>query len=127
VIRVWPDTGRIEVLIRGLQLPTGLALCPQGNVLVLELCSRLQQPLPPDWNGETLHGGFTRFSGRLLSCNLQTGEVTVLARDLDTPSNLCLVQDAVLVSEGMGLTGRPLPTPDNTVVALSGRLRRVQL
>jgi len=127
VIRVWPDTGRIEVLIRGLQLPTGLALCPQGNVLVLELCSRLQQPLPPDWNGETLHGGFTRFSGRLLSCNLQTGEVTVLARDLDTPSNLCLVQDAVLVSEGMGLTGRPLPTPDNKVVALSGRLRRVQL
>ncbi|WP_085709947.1 MULTISPECIES: hypothetical protein [unclassified Pseudomonas] len=127
VIRVWPDTGRIEVLIRGLQLPTGLALCPQGNVLVLELCSRLQQPLPPDWNGEPLHGGFTRFSGRLLSCNLQTGEVTVLARDLDTPSNLCLVQDAVLVSEGMGLTGRPLPTPDNKVVALSGRLRRVQL
>ncbi|WP_367253222.1 hypothetical protein [Pseudomonas sp. stari2] len=127
VIRVWPDTGRIEVLIRGLQLPTGLALCPQGNVLVLELCSRLQQPLPPDWNGEPLHGGFTRFSGRLLSCNLQTSEVTVLARDLDTPSNLCLVQDAVLVSEGMGLTGRPLPTPDNKVVALSGRLRRVQL
>jgi len=127
VIRVWPDTGRIEVLIRGLQLPTGLALCPQGDVLVLELCSRLQQPLPPDWNGEPLHGGFTRFSGRLLSCNLQTGEVTVLARDLDTPSNLCLVQDAVLVSEGMGLTGRPLPTPDNKVVALSGRLRRVQL
>ena len=127
VIRVWPDTGRIEVLIRGLQLPTGLALCPQGNVLVLELCSRLQQPLPSDWNGETLHGGFTRFSGRLLSCNLQTSEVTVLARDLDTPSNLCLVQDAVLVSEGMGLTGRPLPTPDNKVVALSGRLRRVLL
>ncbi|WP_439821573.1 hypothetical protein ACSPX5_09715 [Pseudomonas sp. HLG18] len=127
VIRVWPDTGRIEVLIRGLQLPTGLALCPQGDVLVLELCSRLQQPLPPDWNGEPLHGGFTRFSGRLLSCNLQTGEVTVLARDLDTPSNLCLVQDAVLVSEGMGLTGRPLPTPDNKVVALSGRLRRVLL
>jgi hypothetical protein len=62
-----------------------------------------------------------------LSCNLQTGEVTVLARDLDTPSNLCLVQDAVLMSEGMGLTGRPLPTPDNKVVALSGRLRRVQL
>lgn len=127
VIRVWPASGEIEVLIRGLQLPTGLALCPQGNVLVLELCSRLQQPLPPDWNGEPLHGGFTRFSGRLLSCNLQTDEVTVLANGLDTPSNLCLLQDVVLVSEGMGLTGRPLPTPDNKVVALSGRLRRVQL
>lgn len=127
VIRVEPASGRIDLLINGLQLPTGLALCPTGNLLVLELCSHLQQPLLPDWNGEPRHGGFTRFSGRLLSCNLQTGQVNVLARDLDTPSNLCVVQGAVLVSEGMGLTGRLLPTPDNSVVPLSGRLRRVQL
>jgi hypothetical protein len=126
VIRVWPASGQIEILIRGLQLPTGLALCPKGNVLVLELCDRLQQPLPLDWNGDPLHGGFSRFTGRLLSCNLQTAQVVVLARDLDTPSNLCLLEDAVLVSEGMGLTGRLLPMPDNTVVPLSGRLRRVQ-
>lgn len=58
---------------------------------------------------------------------MKTAQVVVLARDLDTPSNLCLLEGAVLVSEGMGLTGRPLPTPDNTVVPLSGRLRRVQL
>ncbi|NBA97640.1 hypothetical protein [Pseudomonas sp. R5(2019)] len=127
VIRVHPASGQIDVVIRGLQLPTGLALRPNGNLLVLELCSHLQQPLPPEWNGEPLHGGFTRFTGRLLSCNLQTAQVAVLARGLDTPSNLCLLQDAVLVSEGMGLAGRPLPTPDNNVVPLSGRLRRVQL
>ncbi|KAA8562309.1 hypothetical protein FX985_02375 [Pseudomonas extremaustralis] len=127
VLRVHPASGRIEVLIDGLQLPTGLAWCPDGNLLVLELCSHLQQPLPPDWNGAVLHGGFTRFSGRLLSCNLDTGQVAVLARGLDTPSNLCRVQDAVVISEGMGLTGRPIPAPDNSVVALSGRLRRVQL
>ncbi|EPJ95717.1 hypothetical protein [Pseudomonas sp. CFII68] len=127
VIRVWPASARIDILICGLQLPTGLALRPNGQLLVLELCERLQQPLLPDWNGEPLHGGFTRFSGRLLSCDLQTAQVTVLARDLDTPSNLCLLPDAVLVSEGMGLVGRPLPTPDEGVVPLSGRLRRVQL
>ncbi|MGR3889795.1 hypothetical protein [Pseudomonas sp. 1152_12] len=127
VIRVQPSSGQIEVVIRGLQLPTGLAWCPQGNLLVLELCSHLQQPLPPNWNGEPLQGGFTRFSGRLLRCNLHSGQVEVLARGLDTPSNLCRVQGAVLVSEGMGLTGRPLPRPDHTVVPLSGRLRRVQL
>ncbi|BBP59787.1 hypothetical protein [Pseudomonas sp. St316] len=127
VIRVWPASARIDILIRGLQLPTGLALRPNGNLLVLELCEGLQQPLPPDWNGEPLHGGFTRFSGRLLSCDLQTAQVTVLARDLDTPSNLCLLPDAVLVSEGMGLVGRPLPMPDASVVPLSGKLRRVQL
>ncbi|WP_053214009.1 hypothetical protein [Pseudomonas sp. Q12-87] len=127
VVRVWPATGEIDVLIRGLQLPTGLALRPDGNLLVLELCEGLQQPLPPDWNGEPLHGGFTRFSGRLLGCNLPTAQVTVLARGLDTPSNLCLLPDAVLISEGMGLLGRPLPTPDEKVVPLRGRLRRVQL
>lgn len=126
VIRVWPASGQIEILICGLQLPTGLALCPKGNVLILELCDRLQQPLPPDWNGEPLHGGFTRFTGRLLSCNLQTTEVTVLATGLDTPSNLCLLQDAVLVSEGMGLPGRLLPTPSNDLVPLNGKLRKVQ-
>lgn len=127
VIRVWPASGRIEVLIRGLQLPTGLALDPQGRILVLELCDRLLQPLPLDWSGEVLHGGFARFSGRLLRCDLQQGSVQVLAKGLDTPSNLCCIKGAVLVSEGMGLSGRPIPTADHQVVALSGRLRRVQL
>jgi hypothetical protein len=127
VIRAYPASGQLQVVIRGLQLPTGLAWCPHGNLLVLELCSHLQQPLPPDWSGAPLHGGFTRFSGRLLRCNLHNHQVEVLARGLDTPSNLCRVPGAVLVSEGMGLTGRPLPRPDNTVAPLTGRLRRVQL
>jgi len=127
VIRVWPASGRMEVLIRGLQLPTGLALDPQGRILVLELCDRLLQPLPLDWSGEVLHGGFARFSGRLLRCDLQQRSVQVLAKGLDTPSNLCCIKGAVLVSEGMGLSGRPIPTADQQVVALSGRLRRVQL
>lgn len=127
VIRVHPASGQIEVVIEGLQLPTGLALCADGTLLVLELCSHLQQPLPPDWSGQTLHGGFTRFSGRLLRCDLQSGQVEILARELDTPSNLCLVPGAVLVSEGMGLTGRLLPTPEHSVVPLSGKLRRVSL
>ncbi|CAD5201009.1 hypothetical protein [Pseudomonas sp. FEN] len=127
VIRVWPRTGQLEIVLHGLQLPTGLALCPDGTLLVLELCDRLLQPLPPDWAGEPLHGGFARFSGRLLSCNLQTAQVSVLARGLDTPSNLCLVPGAVLVSEGMGLPGRPLPTPESGNAALTGRLRRIPL
>ncbi|MGY2289777.1 hypothetical protein ACW9H6_07985 [Pseudomonas sp. SDO528_S397] len=127
VIRVMPASGQIEVVISGLQLPTGLAWTANGDLLVLELCSHLQQPLPPGWNGETLHGGFTRFSGRLLRGNLQTGEVTVLAQGLDTPSNLCVAGDAVLISEGMGLVGRPLPVTGDQAAPLSGRLRRVLL
>lgn len=82
VIRVWPADGRIEVVVQGLQLPTGLALDRNGNLLVLELCDSVQQPLTPDWQGEPRHGGFTRFSGRLLHCNLQTEQVTVLAQGL---------------------------------------------
>ncbi|MFJ4142662.1 hypothetical protein [Pseudomonas sp. NPDC089734] len=127
VIRVWPDNGKIEVLISGLQLPTGLALRPDGSVLVLELCNRLLQSLRPEWAGEPVHGGFERFSGRLLNCNLQSREITVLATGLDTPSNLCLLEQAVIVSEGMGLSGRLLPNQVNDVVPLSGRLRRVEL
>ena len=86
-----------------------------------------RSPLLPDWIGGPLHGGFTRFSGRLLRCNLHTREVEVLVRGLDTPSNLCVAKDAVLISEGMGLAGRPIPTPYNTVVPLSGKIRRVPL
>ncbi|MGY2222182.1 hypothetical protein ACW9IK_05750 [Pseudomonas gingeri] len=127
VIRAWPASGQIETVVRGLQLPTGLALTPTGQLLILELCDRLLEPLPPGWAGETRHGGFERFSGRLLSCDLQAGQVSVLALGLDTPSNLCLVPGAVVVSEGMGLSGRALPTPENGVKALTGRLRRISL
>lgn len=126
VIRVYPATGRIETVLTGLHLPTGLALTAEGKLLVLELCQQLLQPLMPDWAGEMLHGGFQRFSGRLLSCDLNTGEILVLAKELDTPSNLCLVQGGVLISEGMGLPGRLIPGPDNTAQPLTGMLRLVQ-
>jgi hypothetical protein len=126
VIRVYPATGRIETVLTGLHLPTGLALTAEGKLLVLELCQQLLQPLMPDWAGEMLHGGFQRFSGRLLSCDLNTGEILVLATELDTPSNLCLVQGGVLISEGMGLPGRLIPGPDNTAQPLTGMLRLVQ-
>ena len=127
VIRVWPEDGRIETVVFGLQLPTGLALTKDGNLLVLELCQRLLQPLTPDWAGAAWHGGFERFSGRLLHCDLSRGTVAVLAEGLDTPSNLCLLPDAVLVSEGMGLSGRPLPTPGAGTAPLDGRIRRIPL
>ncbi|WP_236234622.1 hypothetical protein [Pseudomonas tohonis] len=127
VIRVWPEDGSIQPLVDGLQLPTGLAFTPGGGLLVLELCRTLLQPLDAQWRGEARHGGFERFSGRLLHCDLASGTVRVLATGLDTPSNLCLLDDAVLVSEGMGLHGRPLPLPGGGTVPLDGRIRRIAL
>lgn len=126
VIRVYPATGQIETLVTGLNLPTGLALTAQGKLLVLELCQQVLQPLMPQWAGEVLHGGFQRFSGRLFSCDLNTGEILVLATQLDTPSNLCLVQGGVLISEGMGLPGRLIPGPDGKIQPLDGTLRFVE-
>jgi hypothetical protein len=126
VIRVYPATGQIETVLTGLHLPTGLAVTAQGKLLILELCQQLLQPLMPDWAGDVLHGGFQRFSGRLLSCDLNSGEVLILATKLDTPSNLCLVQDGVLISEGMGLPGRLIPGPEHKAQALTGVLRLVQ-
>ncbi|WP_152973102.1 hypothetical protein [Pseudomonas asplenii] len=63
----------------------------------------------------------------MLSCNLQAATVSVLARQLDTPSNLCPVPGAVIVCAGMGLSGRSLPMPDQGNAPLTGRLRRIPL
>ena len=126
VIRANPGTGQIETLITGLQLPTGLAWRSANQLLVLELCEGLLEPLLPDWAGEVRHGGFQRYSGRLLSCDLVSAEVRILAEGLDTPSNLCLLPGAVLISEGMGLSGRLLPGPNGTT-PLTGKIRRVAL
>lgn len=128
IIRVWPDTGEIETVVTGLQFPTGLALRSNHQLLVLELCDGVLEPLSDNWNGEARHGGYARYSGRLLSIDLRGGGITVLAERLDTPSNLCLLPDGdVLISEGMGLTGRPLPTPAGQIENLVGRIRRVEL
>lgn len=128
IIRVWPDTGEIETVVTGLQFPTGLALRANHQLLVLELCDGVLEPLSENWNGEARHGGYARYSGRLLNIDLRGGGITVLAEQLDTPSNLCLLpDDKVLISEGMGLTGRPLPTPMGKTENLVGRIRLVDL
>jgi hypothetical protein len=127
VIRCYPDSAKIETVISGLNFPTGLALVNDAQLLVLELCEGVLEPLLPGRSNEVLHGGFQRFSGRLIRCHLHSGDIQVLAAQLDTPSNLCVGRDVILLSEGMGLPGRLIPHSRNGTVELTGCVRALQI
>lgn len=128
IVRLDLDTGEVSAVITGLTLATGMAFTEQGQLLVLELCDDFLEPMPVDEIPQTAwHGGFKRYSGRLLSFDLSKRTVTCLARYLDTPSNLCVAGNTVFISEGMGLPGRPIANADGETVALEGYVRRLVL
>ena len=128
ILRLDLDSGALSSVVEGLTLPTGLAFTTQGQLLALELCEDFYQPMPPDHvPAFAWHGGFQRYSGRLLSIDMQTGVVTCLARQLDTPSNLCVTGDTVLISEGMGLPGRLIPDMHGEPTPLQGYVRKLYL
>ncbi|MFZ3000264.1 MAG: hypothetical protein WA071_08035 [Undibacterium umbellatum] len=128
IVRLDLDTGEVSAVITGLTLATGMAFTEQGQLLVLELCDDFLEPMPADEVPQTAwHGGFKRYSGRLLCFDLNKQTVTCLARHLDTPSNLCVAGNTVLISEGMGLPGRPIANADGETVALEGYVRRLVL
>lgn len=129
IMSIDPDTGETETLLTGLTAPTDLVLVGKQRLLVLEFCDGFLDPMTNDQGSmsEVSHGGFRRFSGRLLDVDLATGAARLLAEGLDTPTNLLLAGSDVLVSEGMGTPGRPIPGPegevrlDGFIEAFSGR------
>ncbi|MFZ6779152.1 hypothetical protein ACO0LD_20175 [Undibacterium sp. Ji83W] len=128
IVRLDLDTGEVSTVITGLTLATGMAFTEQGQLLVLELCDDFLEPMPVYEVPQTAwHGGFKRYSGRLLSFDLSKRTVTCLARYLDTPSNLCVAGNTVFISEGMGLPGRPIANADGETVALEGYVRKLIL
>ncbi len=128
IVSVEPETGEVETLVTGLTLPTGLCLSEDGKLLVTELCDEFLQPLPPDHiPDEPLHGGFKRFSGRLLRINIKNSTVEELATGLDTPSNLAIFEQDIYVSEGMGLPGRSIPAVGNNRLILEGFIHQYRL
>lgn len=128
VVRVDLESGTVTPVIEGLTLPTGLALSARGQLLVLELCDDFLQAMPPiAVPQQAWHGGFKRFSGRLQCFDLHTGKVATLAEQLDTPSNLCVFNNTVLISEGMGLPGRPIANAEGNTTPLDGYVRKLTL
>ena len=122
IVRVDPKTGRKRTEVTGLTAPTDLVVGADGMLYVLELCDGFDGPgggRAELWEAPT-HGGFRRFSGRLLRIDRDKASVSVLAAGLDTPTNLAFDGGRLLVAGGMGTPGRPLPVPGGASVPLVG-------
>jgi hypothetical protein len=123
VVRVDPARRTVEVVARDLNAPVDLAVA--GDALyVLEFCDRFVGPIEEAelGSGRDCHGGFERFSGRLLRISLATGERRVIARGLDLPTNLHVAPGGrILVTEGQGTPGRAIPGPGGPT-RVEGRL-----
>jgi glucose/arabinose dehydrogenase len=128
IIAVEPSTKRSRPVVAGLSVPTDLEVAPDGTIYVLEFCDAFLDPIVAraDMAKGPSHGGFRRFSGRLLRIDRKASEVSVIAEGLDAPTNLVLVGDALYVAEGMGTPGRQIPGP-NGPVPLEGMIERIDL
>lgn len=128
IIRVDPEDGSFEWVVAGLTAPTDIALDDAGRIYVLEFCSDFLDPVTnrAEMWARPGHGGFRRFSGRLLRIDPIEGTVALLADDLDGPTNLHVSGDSLLVAQGMGTPGRIIPGPEGNV-PLTGFIERFQL
>ncbi len=112
IVRVDPESKNTTVVIEHLTAPTDLVLDPCGNIYVLEMCDAFLDPIQTLDNLDNPgHGGFRRFSGRLLRVDTTNRDVSVIATDLDAPTNLALLGDKLYVAGGMGTPGRMIPGP----------------
>lgn len=128
IIRVDPEDGSFEWVVAGLTAPTDIAVDEAGRIYVLEFCSDFLDPVKTRdemWQRPG-HGGFKRFSGRLLRIDPEERTVALLADGLDGPTNLHVSGNALLVAQGMGTPGRMIPGPDGNV-PLTGFIERLEL
>jgi hypothetical protein len=128
IIAVDPEHKSFRWLVRGLTVPTDLEVGSDGSIYVLEFCASFLDPVrsQADLFKAPSHGGFERFSGRLLRIERPSGVTTVIAQGLDAPTNLVMGEHALYVAEGMGTPGREIPSPTGTV-KLEGFIERIPL
>jgi len=129
VMRVHAETHSAEPAVVSLTVPTDLEIADDGSLYVLEFCDAFVEPVSSreQMFGGTLHGGFRRYSGRLLRIDRKTRAVTIVAQGLDAPTNLARVGNDLYVAEGMGTPGRAIPGPDGKPVQLTGYIERIKL
>ena len=129
IVRVKPETRAIEPAVTALTVPTDLAIDADGSIYVLEFCDAFLDPMGQraQMQGGASHGGFRRFSGRLLHVDRKGGKVTELATGLDAPTNLALSGKSLYIAQGMGTPGRSIPGPDGKPRPLTGFIERVTL
>lgn len=133
LVRVDPETGATRDEIEGLTTAVDVAVDADGNLFVLEMTTRLEQPFPLDFDLDDpdalpVHGGYKRFDGRLTYYPVAGAEPIVLVEGLDTPTNLTLGPNCELfVSTGQGTPGRPIPGPDGPTQIIGQILRVTNL
>lgn len=122
IVRVDPDSGEVTPAVTGLTAPTDFWVSPEGVIYVLEFCDAFVEPINTREHlfDKPRHGGFRRFSGRLLRLDPEKGTAAVIANGLDAPTNLARQGDELLVAEGMGTPGRPIPGADGKPGKLEG-------
>lgn len=123
-----PEQPRLERVVTGLTAPTDLVVAADGVIYVLEFCDAFIDPVADRsaLQGGPTHGGFRRFSGRLLRIDRSRGEVSVLAEKLDTPTNLAIAGTDLYIAQGMGTPGREIPGPSGAT-RLDGFVERLTL
>ena len=129
IVSVHAETHEYKPAVVGLTVPTDLEIGPDGSIYVLEFCDAFLEPVSSreQMFSGTLHGGFRRFSGRMLRIDRASKTVTVVAQGLDAPTNLILANGYLYVTEGMGTPGRSIPGPDGSPVELNGFIERIKL
>jgi len=128
IVRVDLDRTRVVPVVTGLTAPTDFLVDENGRIYILELCDSFVDGIHDRGQlaSGVRHGGFRRFSGRLLRVDPRSGEVEVLARGLDTPTNLTRSGATLFISEGMGTPGRSIPGRDG-VVELDGFIEALEI
>jgi hypothetical protein len=130
IVRVNPRTGKIVEMVSDLTAPTDLEISADGRTLwILELCDSFVGPVTSRAKMLTTetHGGFRRFSGRLLQVDRTTGSVVEIAHQLDTPTNLSAMDGWLLISTGMGTPGRDIPGLGGITQPLEGRIDAIRI
>ena len=129
VVRVDPLTGRVVDEIIGLTTAVDVTIDGLGNVFVVELAADHAELFADgadlaDPDAIPQHGGYLRFSGRVIMYPADGGPPRVLAEGLDAPTNITVGDDGALyVSTGQGTPGRPIPGPDGPTVIVGEVIR----
>jgi len=130
IMRVDPETGEQIEAIGGLTTAVDVAVDRSGNIFVVELTDA---PPPPrmsrdfdlvDQNAEPHAGGYNRFAGTVTMYPADGGDPMVLARDLDSPTNITHADGALYISIGQGTPGRSIIGPSGTT-HIVGEIYRV--
>ena len=126
LVRIDARTGSITPVLAGLNAPVDVKVDRDGSIFIVEFCSDFLDPARGIGaaRGNSGHGGFRRFSGRLLRLGV-AGQIDPVADGLDLPTHLLIRDGALLVSVGQGTPGREIPGPDG-LIPVSGSVLAIE-